>query len=114
MVWIPGGGNFAGASSLFVFDGEKLARHGVVVLTMNYRLGVFGFFSHPQLTRESPHRASGNQGILDQIAALKWVHDNIVNFGGNTAVNCSLARHPNSAFRLPWSTASLAANFHSP
>jgi para-nitrobenzyl esterase len=83
MVWIPGGGNFGGASSLFVFDGEKLALHGVVVVTMNYRLGVFGFFSHPQLTRESPHRASGNQGILDQIAALEWVRGNISFFGGD-------------------------------
>jgi para-nitrobenzyl esterase len=83
MVWIPGGGNFAGGSSLFVSDGEKLSRRGVVVVTVNYRLGVFGFFSHPQLTRESPQRSSGNQGILDQIAALKWVRENIATFGGD-------------------------------
>jgi len=83
MVWIPGGGNFAGSSSDPLFDGERLARRGVVVVTINYRLGPFGFFSHPALTRESPHHASGNQGILDQIAALTWVRDNIAAFGGD-------------------------------
>ena len=83
MVWIPGGGNFAGAASQGVYDGESLARRGVVVVTLNYRLGAFGFFSHPALTRESPRRASGNQGILDQIAALRWVQENIARFGGN-------------------------------
>ncbi len=65
------------------FDGDSLARRGVVVVTLNYRLGSFGFFSHPALTRESPNHASGNQGILDQIAALKWVRDNIAKFGGD-------------------------------
>jgi len=83
MVWIPGGGNFAGGASRPVHDSDSLARHGVVLVTLNYRLGVFGFFSHPQLTRESAHHASGNQGILDQIAALKWVRDNISRFGGD-------------------------------
>jgi para-nitrobenzyl esterase len=82
MVWIPGGGNFAGASGERT-SGEKLIRHDVVVVSLNYRLGLFGFFSHPDLTRESPHRASGNQGILDQIAALRWVHANIATFGGD-------------------------------
>ncbi|MEO8724562.1 MAG: carboxylesterase family protein [Acidobacteriaceae bacterium] len=83
MVWIPGGGNFAGSASSTARSGEKLSRHGVVVVSLNYRLGLFGFFSHPELTKESPHHASGNQGILDQIAALHWVHDNIVKFGGD-------------------------------
>jgi para-nitrobenzyl esterase len=83
MVWIPGGGNFAGAASQAVYDGEPLARRGVVLVTLNYRLGAFGFFSHPALTRESPRRASGNQGILDQIAALRWVQENIARFGGD-------------------------------
>ena len=85
MVWIPGGGNFAGGITAGIpdGDGESLARHGVVVVSLNYRLGTFGFFSHPALTRESPHHASGNQGILDQIAALKWVRDNIATFGGD-------------------------------
>ena len=83
MVWIPGGGNFAGAASQGVYDGEALARRGVVVVTLNYRLGTLGFFSHPALTRESPRHASGNQGILDQIAALRWVQENIARFGGD-------------------------------
>jgi para-nitrobenzyl esterase len=74
-------GNIFAASSLGIYDGA-LARRGVV-LSLNYRLGSFGFFSHPELTRESPHHASGNQGILDQIAALKWVRDNIAKFGGD-------------------------------
>jgi para-nitrobenzyl esterase len=83
MVWIPGGGNFAGGSMGGVSDGKSLSQHGVVVVTINYRLGLFGFFAHPQLSRESGHHASGNQGILDQIAALRWVRTNIAAFGGD-------------------------------
>jgi para-nitrobenzyl esterase len=83
MVWIHGGGNYAGTTSDPRMDGERLAHHGVVLVSLNYRLGSFGFFAHPVLTRESPHHASGNQGILDQIAALKWVRDNIARFGGD-------------------------------
>ena len=85
MVWIHGGGNYAGASSNAGFDGESLARHGVVLVSLNYRLTVFGFFAHPELTRESPHHASGNYGLMDQIAALRWVHENIARFGGDPA-----------------------------
>jgi para-nitrobenzyl esterase len=83
MVWFHGGGNFAGAASDPLFDGESLVRQGVLLVTAQYRLGVFGFFSHPELTSESPHHASGNQGLLDQIAALRWVRDNIAKFGGD-------------------------------
>ena len=83
MLWIYGGGNFAGATSDPTFNGESLARHGVILVTANYRLGVFGFFAHPELTRASPHHSSGNYGLLDQIAALQWVHDNIAHFGGD-------------------------------
>lgn len=83
MLWIHGGGNYAGESSAPVFDNDSLARRGIVLVTANYRLGWFGFFSHPALTRESPHNASGNQGLLDQIAVLKWVRDNIAEFGGD-------------------------------
>jgi para-nitrobenzyl esterase len=83
MVWFHGGGNFAGAASDPIFDGESLARHGVLLVTAQYRLGVFGFFAHPDLRRESPHHVSGNYGMLDQIAALRWVHDNIAKFGGD-------------------------------
>jgi len=85
MVWIHGGGNYAGTASSTNFDGQNLARHGVVLVTVNYRLTVFGFLAHPELTRESPHHSSGNYGLLDQIAALQWVHDNIGKFGGDPA-----------------------------
>jgi para-nitrobenzyl esterase len=83
MVWIFGGGFQAGATSEPRQDGEKLAHKGVVIVSMNYRLGIFGFFSHPELTKESPHHASGNYGLLDQAAALDWVHKNIAVFGGD-------------------------------
>jgi para-nitrobenzyl esterase len=83
MVWVHGGGNFAGDSGEAWTDGEGLIRRGVILVSINYRLGPFGFFAHPALTHESPHHASGNQGILDQIAALKWVRDNIAKFGGD-------------------------------
>lgn len=83
MVWIYGGGFQAGATSEGRQDGENLAHKGVVVVSMNYRLGIFGFFSHPGLTAESPHHASGNYGLLDQAAALQWVHNNIAAFGGD-------------------------------
>jgi para-nitrobenzyl esterase len=83
LVWIYGGGNFAGATSDPIFNGESLARHGVVLVTANYRLGAFGFFAHPELSKESPHHVSGNYGLLDQIMALRWVHDNIAKFGGD-------------------------------
>ena len=83
MLWIHGGGNFAGSSADAIFDGESLARRGVVLVSANYRLGVFGFFAHPELTAESTHHASGNYGLMDQVAALKWVHDNVAKFGGD-------------------------------
>jgi para-nitrobenzyl esterase len=83
MLWIHGGGNFAGSSSDAIFDGENLARRGIVLVSANYRLGVFGFFAHPELTAESKHHASGNYGLMDQVAALKWVRDNVANFGGD-------------------------------
>jgi para-nitrobenzyl esterase len=83
MFWIHGGGNFGGTASSANFDGERLARRGVVLVTANYRLTLFGFFAHTELTRESPHHASGNYGLMDQIAALRWVRDNIAKFGGD-------------------------------
>ena len=85
MFWIHGGGNFGGSAANAGFDGESLARHGVVLVTANYRLTLFGFFAHPELTRESPHHASGNYGLMDQLAALRWVRDNIARFGGDPA-----------------------------
>ena len=83
MLWIPGGGNFAGAASQSGYNGESLSHRGVVIVTTNYRLGLFGFFAHPTISAESSRRASGNQGLLDQIAALTWVRDNIARFGGD-------------------------------
>lgn len=83
MVWIHGGSNTAGSGSESTYDGDSLAAHGVIVVTLNYRLGVLGFFSHPELTRESAHHSSGNYGLLDQLAALAWVHRNIAQFGGD-------------------------------
>jgi len=83
MVWIYGGGFAAGASSEPRQDGAKLAEKGVVVVSMNYRLGVFGFFAHPDLTKESPQHASGNYGLMDQASAIDWVHKNVAAFGGD-------------------------------
>ncbi len=81
MVWIHGGAFTSGAGSLY--DGEALAQKGVVVVTINYRLGVFGFLAHPELTKESDRNASGNYALLDQISALEWVKKNIAAFGGD-------------------------------
>ena len=83
MVWIHGGGFQAGAGAEPRHDGDALARKGVIVVTINYRLGVFGFLAHPELTGESGRNASGNYGLLDQVAALRWVRENIAAFGGN-------------------------------
>jgi para-nitrobenzyl esterase len=85
VVWLHGGGNFGGTASDANASGAELAARGLVVVTLNYRLGMFGFFAHPALTRESPHHASGNYGLMDQIAALQWVRDNIAPFGGDPA-----------------------------
>lgn len=83
MVWIYGGGLENGSSSTPLYAGDRLARKGVIVVTLNYRLGVFGFLAHPELSRESPYHSSGNYGLLDQIAALRWVQRNIAAFGGD-------------------------------
>lgn len=83
MVWIYGGGLDGGSGSTPLYAGDMLARRGVIVVTFNYRLGVFGFLAHPQLAQESPRHTTGNYGLLDQIAALRWVHTNIAAFGGD-------------------------------
>lgn len=82
-VFIHGGAYQSGAGSIAAYDGAGLARKGAIVVTINYRLGLFGFFAHPELSRESPLGTSGNQGVLDAIAALRWVQDNIAQFGGD-------------------------------
>ena len=83
MVWIFGGGFVAGATSEPRQNGHNLAKQGVVVVSMNYRLGIFGFFAHPGLKAESEKHAAGNYGLMDQTAALQWVHSNIAAFGGD-------------------------------
>jgi para-nitrobenzyl esterase len=105
MVWIHGGALTAGAGSIAGYDGEQLAGKGVVVVTINYRLGVFGFFAHPELSMESDRHAAGNFGLLDQIAALQWVQKNIAAFGGDPKCVTIFGESAGS-----WSTNLLAAS----
>ena len=83
MVWFHGGAHTGGFAHVELFDGTELARQGVVVVTVNYRLGPWGFLAHPALAEESEHNSTGNYGLMDKIAALKWVQKNIQGFGGN-------------------------------
>ncbi|MGA2724418.1 MAG: carboxylesterase family protein [Bryobacteraceae bacterium] len=83
LLWIHAGAGTMGSTARPIYDGNALAKKGVVVVSANYRLGVFGWFAHPELTRESEHRSSGNYGALDQLAALQWVQKNIAQFGGD-------------------------------
>jgi len=83
MVYFFGGAFTEGAGSIPLYDGDALARKGAVVVTMNYRLGPYGFFAHPALTADSPHQASGNYGLADMVASLRWVQSNIAAFGGD-------------------------------
>ena len=83
LVFLHGGGNTEGSGSVPVYDGTGLASKGLVVVTINYRLGAFGFLAHPELTAEASHHGSGNYALLDQIAAVRWVKDNIAAFGGD-------------------------------
>jgi para-nitrobenzyl esterase len=90
VVWIYGGGFNSGGSAIPIYDGEAMAKKGVVFVSINYRVGIFGFIAHPELTIESGNNASGNYGLMDQIAALKWVQKNIAAFGGD-AGNVTIA-----------------------
>src|SRR5690349_18412021 len=83
LVYIFGGGFQNGDGSEPRYDGENMARKGMVAVTLNYRTNIFGFFVHPELAKESPHHAAGNYGLLDQVAALQWVRKNIAAFGGD-------------------------------
>lgn len=83
LVYFYGGGFVAGDGSEPRYDGAAMAKKGIVVVTVNYRLGLFGFYSHPELSKETPYKASGNYGLLDQAHALKWVNKNIAAFGGD-------------------------------
>jgi para-nitrobenzyl esterase len=101
MVWIPGGGFRGGSSSVEIYDGADLAKKGVVLVSINYRLWKFGFLALPELSAESEHHASGNYGLLDQIAALQWVKENIAAFGGD----------PDNVTIFGQSAGSVAANY---
>lgn len=83
LVYIYGGGFGSGGAACPIYDGEATAKNGVVFVVINYRVGIFGFFAHPELSKESGHNASGNYGLMDQVAALKWVKQNIRSFGGD-------------------------------
>ncbi len=82
-VWIYGGGFGSGGTACPIYDGEAMAKKGIIFVSANYRVGVFGFLAHPELTKEANGKASGNYGLLDQVAALKWVKKNIAAFGGD-------------------------------
>ncbi|CAH0996115.1 Fumonisin B1 esterase [Emticicia aquatica] len=99
IVWIHGGAFTSGSGSVPLYDGENMAKKGAIFVTINYRLGIFGFLSHPDLTKESEYNASGNYAILDMIAALKWVKKNIAAFGGNPQ-NVTIAGQSAGAFGI--------------
>ena len=105
LVWIHGGALTSGSSSERLYDGAKLAARGVVIVSINYRLGVFGYLAHPQLSAESPQRISGNYGLLDQIEALRWVQRNIAAFGGDPA-NVTIAGESAGALSVMYLMAS--------
>ena len=92
LVWIYGGGGTSGSTAEPIYDGNAIAKKGVVVVSMNYRVNVFGWFAHPELTKESPHHASGNYGSLDQLAGIQWVKNNIAQFGGDPCQDHDLGR----------------------
>jgi para-nitrobenzyl esterase len=99
MVWIFGGGFNSGGNTVPLYDGEDLAKEGIVVVNLNYRVGILGFLAHPDLSSESPDKTSGNYGILDQIAALEWVKKNIAQFGGDPN-NVTIAGQSAGAFSV--------------
>jgi para-nitrobenzyl esterase len=108
LVWIHGGALVTGSGADPLYDGTALAKSGLVVVSINYRLGVLGYLAHPGLSAESPRGISGNYGLLDQIAALRWVKDNIAAFGGNPA-NVTIAGESAGALSVMYLMASPAA-----
>ena len=113
LVWIHGGGFNEGSGEVAVYDGAELARKGLVVVTINYRVGPLGFLAHPELSKESANNASGNYGLLDALAALVWVKKNIAGFGGDPQ-RVTIAGQSAGAFAVHALTASplAAALFH--
>jgi para-nitrobenzyl esterase len=100
VVWIPGGGFQEGSVSFDIYSGQEIAKKGVIFMGIPYRVNIFGFMAHPELTKEAGHNASGNYGLMDQIAGLKWVQHNIAAFGGD----------PNNVTVLGQSAGALALN----
>jgi para-nitrobenzyl esterase len=98
-VWIYGGGLSSGSANCDIYDGAEMAKKGVVFVSINYRVGVFGFMAHPELSKESGHNASGNYGFMDQIAALRWIQQNITAFGGDPN-NVTIAGQSAGAFSV--------------
>lgn len=113
IVWIYGGGLSSGSANCDIYDGEEIAKKDIVFVSLNYRVGVFGFMAHPELSKESGHNTSGNYGFLDQIAALKWVQKNIALFGGDPN-NVTIAGQSAGAFSVTALIASTLAEglFH--
>ncbi|MFC5412525.1 carboxylesterase/lipase family protein [Larkinella bovis] len=113
LVYIYGGGFRSGGAACPIYDGEAMAKKGVVLVNINYRVGVFGFLAHPELTQESGYHASGNYALLDMIAALQWVQKNIAAFGGDPG-NVTIAGQSAGAFAVNFLTASPLAKglFH--
>ncbi len=105
LVWIYGGGFSSGGANVPIYDGEALAKKGVILVSVNYRVGILGFFAHPELTKESPNHTSGNYGLMDQLAALKWVKKNIAAFGGDPA-NVTIAGQSAGSFSINYLVAS--------
>jgi para-nitrobenzyl esterase len=105
LVWIYGGGFVSGGTNVPIYDGEALAKKGVILVSVNYRVGILGFFAHPELTKESPNHTSGNYGLMDQLAALKWVKKNIAAFGGDPA-NVTIAGQSAGSFGVNYLVAS--------
>ena len=104
-VYIYGGGFSSGGSAVPIYDGEEMAKKGLVFISINYRVGTLGFLAHPELTAESPNNASGNYGLLDQVEALKWVNKNIAAFGGDPN-NVTIAGQSAGAFSINYLVAS--------
>ena len=104
-VYIYGGGFSSGSGAVPVYDGEEMAKKGLVFITINYRVGTLGFLAHPELTAESPNHASGNYGLLDQVAALQWVNKNVAAFGGDPG-NVTIAGQSAGAFSVNYLVAS--------
>jgi para-nitrobenzyl esterase len=105
MVWIYGGGFVSGGTNVPIYDGEALAKKGIILVSITYRVGILGFFAHPELTKESPNHASGNYGLMDMLAALKWVKTNIAAFGGDPA-NVTIAGQSAGSYGVNYLVAS--------